>query len=43
MFVLSFWLPDETTIETEQEEEEMDDGAATARIQGLIGPLGRPL
>jgi hypothetical protein len=41
MFASSLWLPDEAKIETEQEEDEMDDGAATA--QGLIGPLGRPL
>ena len=39
--VSSLWLPDEAKLETEQEEDEMDDGAATA--QGLIGPLGRPL
>jgi len=41
MFVLSLWLPDEAKIETEQEEDEIDDGAATA--QGLIGPLRRIL
>jgi hypothetical protein len=27
------WLPDEAKIETEQEEDEMDDGAATADLR----------
>src|SRR5262245_43237623 len=33
MFVLSLWLPDEAKIETKQEEDEMDDGAATADLR----------
>jgi hypothetical protein len=31
--VSSLWLPDEAKIETEQEEDEMDDGAATADLR----------
>jgi hypothetical protein len=31
--VSSLWLPEETKIETEQEEDEMDDGAATADLR----------
>jgi hypothetical protein len=33
MFISSLWLPDEAKIETEQEEDEMDDGAATADLR----------
>src|SRR5262249_37563912 len=33
MFVLSLWLPDEAKIETKQEEDEMDDGSATADLR----------
>src|SRR5215831_8603887 len=33
--VSSFWLPDEAKIETEQEEDEMDYGAATADLRCL--------
>src|SRR5262245_53285507 len=35
MFVLSLWLPDEAKIETDQEEDQMDDGAATADLRCL--------
>src|ERR1700730_9564453 len=31
--VSSLWLPDEAKIETEREEDEMDDGAATADLR----------
>jgi hypothetical protein len=31
--VSSLWLPDEAKIETEQEEDEMDDGAAPADLR----------
>jgi hypothetical protein len=30
--ILSLWLPDEAKIETEQEEDEMDDGPSTADL-----------
>ena len=33
MLVSGLWLPDEAKIETEQEEDEMDDGAATADLR----------
>jgi hypothetical protein len=35
MFVSSLWLPDKAKIETEQKEDEMDDGAATADPRGF--------
>jgi len=31
-FLLSLWPPDEAKIETEHEEDEMDDGAASADL-----------
>ena len=31
--VSSLWFPDKAKIETEQEEDEMDDGAATAELR----------
>ena len=32
MFVLGLWLPDEAKIKADQEENEMDDGTATADL-----------